>query len=157
MTEKEFEQYYNLYSQELFGIAYSYTRNKSDSEDIIQNVFVKMIISKKKFKSDKDLKYWLIRLTMNESIDLLRKERKENELNEPEMVYTLPDNNTSEYPDLLYYISKLEDKYRRVIILYYYNNYSNKEIAELLGIKEDNVRKLLERGRNLLKERIGEE
>ena len=157
MTEKEFEQYYNLYSQELFGIAYSYTRNKSDSEDIIQNVFVKMIVSKKKFKSDKDLKYWLIRLTMNESIDLLRKERKENELNEPEMVYTLPDNNTSEYPDLLYYISKLEDKYRRVIILYYYNNYSNKEIAELLGIKEDNVRKLLERGRNLLKERIGEE
>lgn len=157
MTEKEFEQYYNLYSQELFGIAYSYTRNKSDSEDIIQNVFVKMIVSKKKFKSDKDLKYWLIRLTMNESIDLLRKERKENELKEPEMVYTLPDNNTSEYPDLLYYISKLEDKYRRVIILYYYNNYSNKEIAELLGIKEDNVRKLLERGRNLLKERIGEE
>ena len=157
MTEKEFEQYYNLYSQELFGIAYSYTRNKSDSEDIIQNVFVKMIVSKKKFKSDKDLKYWLIRLTMNESIDLLRKERKENELNEPEMVYTLPDNNTREYPDLLYYISKLEDKYRRVIILYYYNNYSNKEIAELLGIKEDNVRKLLERGRNLLKERIGEE
>lgn len=157
MTEKEFEQYYNLYSQELFGIAYSYTRNKSDSEDIIQNVFVKMIVSKKKFKSDKDLKYWLIRLTMNESIDLLRKERKENELKEPEMVYTLPDNSTSEYPDLLYYISKLEDKYRRVIILYYYNNYSNKEIAELLGIKEDNVRKLLERGRNLLKERIGEE
>lgn len=157
MTEKEFEKYYNLYSQELFGIAYSYTRSRSDSEDIIQNVFVKMIVSKKNFKSDKDLKYWLIRLTMNESIDLLRSKKKENQLNESDIVYTLKDNNTSEFPDLLYYISKLDDKYRRVIILHYYNNYNNKEIAELLGINENNVRKLLERGRNLLKERIGDE
>ena len=124
MTEKEFEKYYNLYSQELFGIAYSYTRSRSDSEDIIQNVFVKMIVSKKNFKSDKDLKYWLIRLTMNESIDLLRSKKKENQLNESNIVYTLKDNNTSEFPDLLYYISKLDDKYRRVIILHYYNNYN---------------------------------
>ena len=52
MTELEFEEKYQIYSQTIFNIAYGYTKNVQDSEDIVQNVFVKLILNQKVFKDE---------------------------------------------------------------------------------------------------------
>ena len=156
MTEKEFEKYYFLYSKEVFKVAYSYTNQKEEAEDILQNVFVKLINNKNQFKDDQEIKYWLIRITINESIDYLRYRNKRKKIKDYIYQAEYRNNKEQENFELSYHISKLPDKYKKVILLYYYNNYSTKDISSLLKIKEDNVRKLLERGRKLLKERLEE-
>ena len=156
MTEKEFEKYYFLYSKEVFKVAYSYTNQKEESEDILQNVFVKLINNKNKFKDDQEIKYWLIKVTINECIDYLRYRNKRKSVKDYKHIYQAEYRNNRDEENffLSYYVSKLPDKYKKVILLYYYNKYSTSEISSLLKIKEDNVRKLLERGRKILKERL---
>lgn len=77
LSREEFDIKYNKYSQELMNISYGYTKNKDDSFDVVQNVFYKLFNSNKSFKTDNDEKYWLIRVTINESLDVLRKRKKE--------------------------------------------------------------------------------
>lgn len=73
ISKEEFEKKYKIYSQELMNISFGYTRNKNDSLDVIQNVFYKFFNYNKTFPTPNDEKYWLIRVTINESKDLLRK------------------------------------------------------------------------------------
>ncbi len=76
LSIERFEEIYKLYSQELLNISYGYTKNKDDSFDIIQNVFYKLLNSEKDFKEKNNEKYWLIRVTINESKDFLRQKKK---------------------------------------------------------------------------------
>ena len=66
ISEQQFNFVYTEYSKELYNIAYGYTKNKDDSIDITQNVFVKLLESKKDFKSNEDIKYFLIRVVIND-------------------------------------------------------------------------------------------
>ena len=153
LSEEQFEEKYNLYSQELMNISYGYTKNRDDSLDVIQNVFFKYFNSNKSFPTLLDEKHWLMRVTINECIDLLRKKQRityvdndminiivSNKKNENENLYTLMDN-----------VQKLPEKYRSVIILYYYNCLPVKEIMKILKLSESTIKKRLERARNLLK------
>lgn len=72
ISEEKFNIIYDEYSQELFNIAYGYSRNKDDSNDIVQNVFMKFIQLNKEFKTSDDMKYYLVRMTINESINLVK-------------------------------------------------------------------------------------
>lgn len=160
LTEEEFERKYHLYSQELMDISFGYTRNKDDSLDIIQNVFYKFFKINKKFPTILDEKYWLIRITINESIDFLRKRKRTILLDEVTINSFL--NNQAESEDNLRLIKisevveSLKEKYRVVIILYYYDSLQIKDIAKVLNIKEDAVKKRLERARKMIKEEMEE-
>ena len=56
-----------MYANNVYKIAVSYCNNRSDAEDIVQNVFIKLLKSKEKFKDDEHVKRWLIRVAINES------------------------------------------------------------------------------------------
>ena len=152
LTEVEFNIKYELYSQQLMNIAYGYTKSKDDSLDIIQNVFTKLINHYKKFNDLNHEKYWLIRVTINECKDVLRKKAKGAIVNS-ELVESFLQTDSSEAK--LHYIAdlvkKLPEKYRVVTILYYWDSLSVKDIATILKIKEDAVKKRLERARKLIK------
>lgn len=160
LTEEEFEKKYNLYSQELMNISYGYTRNRDDSLDIIQNVFYKFFNSHKSFPSQLDEKYWLIRITINECKDLLRKKSRITILDEDTINSISFKNDTDEENLRLYKLSekveKLPEKYRVVIILYYYDSLPVKEIEKILKISESAVKKRLERARTMLKKEMEE-
>ena len=157
LTELEFKIKYELYSQELMNIAFGYLKNKDDCSDIIQNVFIKMINHYKKFNDLNHEKYWLIRVTINECRDFLRKKAKQPIINSDlvdSFLQSDEDNSKLEYVTIL--VKKLPEKYRVVIILFYWNSLSIKDIAIILKIKEDAVKKRLERARQLLKEEMEE-
>lgn len=155
ITEEQFEKKYNLYAQELMNISYGYTRNKDDALDVMQNVFFKFFNCEKKFLTENDEKYWLIRVTINECKDLLRRRNKIRYFNDKE-IESLRDANKqiNDVNALTFQINKLPEKYRQVMILFYYDGLPIKEIMKILNISENAVKKRLERGRIMIKQKM---
>ena len=159
LSKDEFEQIYSLYSSELMNISYGYTKNKDDSLDIIQNVFLKYFNKNKSFPSEADRKYWLIRITINESLDFLRKNSRVILIDDDNKLDALnyqDNDNDPRLERLGFLVKELPEKYRRVIILHYYDSMPIKDISNILNISEVAVKKRLERARNILKERMEE-
>lgn len=147
-TEKVIEEY----SGQLLKIAYSYTGNMSDAEDIVQEVFITFAC--KGPKEDRVVKPWLIRVTINQSINLIqsayRKKRVDIEEKLEDMVYG------DEKIILDDELMQIPLKYRAPLYLYYYEGYSVDEIAELMKKKKSSVYTLIDRGRTKLKKIIQE-
>lgn len=157
MTEECFERKYFLYSQEIFNIAYGYTRNVLDSEDIVQNVFIKLLQNTKDFSTELEEKYWLIRVCINECINFVKSSHKKRVVYNDEIVYSTPNGqiNNNKNNDLLNEIvSNLPEKYKLPIVLFYYDNLKVNDISKLMGISEVAVRKRLERARGIIKEKM---
>ncbi len=160
LSKEEFEEKYILYSQELMNISYGYTRNKDDSLDVIQNVFYKFFNCNKSFSTPNDEKYWLIRVTINESKDLLRKKARITSLDE-EVVDIISFKNETNHESIKLYklaekVELLPEKYRVVTILYYYDLQPVNEIKKILNLSESAVKKRLERARNILRKEMEE-
>ena len=157
LSEQEFNKKYELYSQELMNISYGYTKSKDDSLDIIQNVFTKLVNNPKQFNNLNEEKYWLIRVTINECKDFLRKKSRRPIVN-ADLVNSFA--KTDSEDEQLHYVADvvktLPEKYRVVLILFYWDSLSIKEIASVLKVSEDAVKKRLERARNLIKQEMEE-
>jgi len=135
------------YSSMIYRIAYQYMKNKADAEDVIQDVFLKVIEKQPSFESEEHCKAWLIRTTANRCKDKLRSLwwRKTSSLDELNHC-------SSEFiPDELEELLLLPPKYRIVIHLYYYERYTLKEIAQILKINQNTVSTRLQRARQKLK------
>ncbi|MFQ9515765.1 MAG: RNA polymerase sigma factor [Eubacterium sp.] len=145
------------YSSTLYKIAYSYTGSKEDSEDVLQEVFIKYA-NEKNFKNEEHKKAWLIRVTINKSINIVKSahRRKVVPLGEKEIGILDELNNTQNDSDMKNIVLELPLKYRAVIFLYYYEGYKVEEIAAILNKKTTSVYTLLRRGRDLLKKNIEE-
>ena len=135
------------YSNMLMQIAYQRTFNKSDSEDIVQDVFIKLIKNSNKIKDEEHLKNWLIRVTINLCNDHNKSFWNKNT--------TVLDEKLSEFDneEILIFkeINKLKPIYRDIIYLYYYQGYKIKEISIILKMKENTVSSNLTRAREKLK------
>lgn len=155
ISEKQFDYVYNEYAKELYNIAYGYTRNRDDSIDIMQNAYVVLLESNKKFESNEHIKYFLIRVTINESLDLLKSANKKRVIKNNDVVVNFPETKKEELPyDLSEIVNTLPEKYKTIIILHYYDDMKIKDISNVLKISEPAVKKRLERARNLIKEII---
>lgn len=157
ITDGMFDDIVYDYSQTLFKIAYSYTKSIPDSEDIVQEVFLKLYKINKSFENKDHIKNWLIRVTINQSLDMLKHKQKEILINE-KYINNISDNSNvkSNNEEIRECVLALKDNYKTIIILYYYDDYSIKEISDILKISEDNVKVRLNRARNKLKEIINE-
>ena len=155
MTKKEFEIIYNEYYYLLFKVAYSYTLNRSDAEDIVQESFIKFFNVKKTINDKDKLKAYLVRIVVNKSIDFLRSNKNKISYNS-EYVESISDdkNNGNDNLNILKNVLALKESYKTVILLHYYDNYSIKEIACILKISETNVKTRLSRARDMLREMI---
>ena len=158
MTEEQFEEKYYLYSQELFNIAYGYTRNVQETEDIVQNVFIKFLQCNKRFETSNDELYWLIRVTINESINFVKSSHKKKIVLNDDIVHSTSDQSKENNDKVLIeeFVKNLPEKYKTIIILFYFDNLKTAQISKLLNLPEATVRKRLERGRNLIKSKMEE-
>ena len=136
----------------LFNICYGYTKSKVESEDLIQNIFLKYLKYNKTFKTLDDEKYYLIRTTINECKNYIKSGFKKKEIINQEIIDNSPSLQNNELAILKRTIDLLDDKYKVVIILYYYQSFNINEIANILKISISSVKKRLERGRNILKQ-----
>ncbi len=149
MTEKDFSRLIGLYRETVFRVAYCYTKNYADAEDISQEVFLKLYSSDENFETDENTKAWLIRVTSNLCKNLIKSYWYR--FSEPVTEKTDRAVYEKDEDNVLPFIMKLKPKIRTVIYMYYYEEYSVKEIAKLLGEKKTTVTTRLMRGRRQLK------
>lgn len=149
MDKQIYENYIDLYSNMVYRIALSYTRNVCDAEDVFQNTFFALYKQDKEFESDEHLKNWLIRVCINYAKDINKSFWKNKVIGEMEEQYELAYKD-DRYEKLHNAMDKIKPDYRVVLYLFYYEEYSTKEISKLLNVKENNVRKRLERARKAL-------
>jgi len=138
----------------VFRVALGYVKNIHDAEDIVQNVFLKLCRHTKAFPTYEDEKAWLIRVTINESKNLLKSAWKKNRNTLDESLTVPYSMDSKEESELYNYVKGLKPKYRTVIYLHYYEGYSTKEIAAILKISQTAVTTQLTRARAQLKENI---
>lgn len=141
----------DTYSKMIVRLAFTYTKSLCDAEDIAQDVFVSLIEKNKKFESPEHEKAWLIRVTVNKSKNFVKSSwvKKTVPIEEAETKAVEHKSN-----DILAEVVALPEKYRTVIHLFYYEGYSIKEIAKILGKTTGTVGTWLARGRQMLKDRL---
>lgn len=144
------EETIRKYSNMVYRLAISRTRNIDMAEDVYQDVFLRLARKNPKFENEEHAKAWLLKVTMNCSKNIVNtgfiKHRAELEEN---LKFETPERH-----DIYYAILELQAKYRTVIHLYYYEGYSIKEISKILKIGENTVKSQLSRARMKLEKII---
>ena len=145
-----------LYQNNLYAAAFSICKNAQDAEDVVQETFIQYHMSKNQFESQQHIRAWLIRVAINKAKNTNRTFWRRNKVPLEEYIETLTFE-TPESEELFETVMKLPEKYRIVIHLFYYEDYTVHEIADILRITESNVKVRLSRGRGMLKETLREE
>lgn len=145
-----------LYQNNLFIIAFNVCKNVEDAEDVVQDTFLQYHTSKKEFESEQHIRAWLIRVAINKAKNMNHTFWRQNKLSIEDYIETLTFE-TPESENLFETVMKLPEKYRIVIHLFYYEDYTIREIADILKLSESNIKVRLSRGRKLLKESLKEE
>jgi RNA polymerase sigma-70 factor, ECF subfamily len=145
---KAFQKLIETEKEKLYRMAYLYVKNESDAIDIVHETIYKAYISIKKLKEPDYFSTWLVRILINTALDFKKKNKRIIPVEELERYGN--DENTErlhieERLDLVDAIAQLEEKYKPVIILRYYNDLPIKEIAKILNCPEGTVKTNLHR------------
>lgn len=159
MDRKDYITAVEQYANDVYRIAYSYCKRSFDAQDITQNVFLKLFQSNTEFQDQEHIRKWLIRVAVNESKNLCTSFWKkrivplEESDGDEACEYSFPYQESSDLYDA---VMLLPYKYRIVIHLYYYEDYSIQEIAGILNRKETTIQTQLMRARKKLKTMLKE-
>jgi RNA polymerase sigma-70 factor (ECF subfamily) len=154
MQESMIENAVTEYTQMVLNIAFTYTKNSYDAEDIAQEVFLALYRNMWRISSKEYLKAWLIRVTINKSKNYMKTAwiRKRSDMTDIQQ--NTPKGETG---DLLNAVLSLDEKYKLPIYLMYYEGYSIKEISHILKTKPTTIGTRLKRGRDILKNKLGDD
>ena len=136
----------NKYSDTVFRVAFQYTKDRFDAEDIVQEVFLKLLKKPPKGFDRNGLKAWLIRVTINKSKDFLRAGKRMRTIVRD---YIAPSPPVC-YDEVFDALSMLSERDRNALYLHYYEGYTAREIASITGGSERAVTKRIGRARNKL-------
>ena len=152
-SEEEVSRAIDTYADLVRRLCLVRLKNREDTEDIFQTVFLKYLQHTKPFESAGDEKAWLIQVTLNACRDLLRFWARRPTVPLEELTaQAVPE---SEDRGVLEAVLSLPQKYRDTVYLHYYEGYSAPEIGALLGRNTNTVYTLLNRARAMLREKLG--
>ncbi|MDE7122028.1 MAG: sigma-70 family RNA polymerase sigma factor [Oscillospiraceae bacterium] len=150
---QEQERIIRTYADAVYRLAYSYSRNKADADDIFQEVFFRYLKKQPEFESLEHAKAWFLRVTANCAKSFLTSAwRRHTQPLEQDILFEQPEENQLDGA-----LRQLPVKYREVIHLYYYEGYQTDEIAKILKRKPSTVRTQLTRARESLAKILKEE
>ncbi len=129
-------------------------KNTADTEDIFQTVFLKYALSSAEFESREHEKAWFIRVTINACKDLLKSFFRSRTVPLDELA-ELPAELSDDNREVLEAVLSLPDKYKEAVYLHYYEDYTAPEIGKILGKNVNTVYTLLNRARQMLREKLG--
>ena len=151
--EKYFQKYYHVCSR----VAFTMIKNRADAEDIAQEVLLRLLLYQPEFKNEEHEKAWMIRTAINLCKDLLKSKWHTSTVG----METLPgagepylQETFLEGDDTLGAVLELPERYRNCLYLFYYEDYSIREIAGILEAPENTVKTNLKRGREALKQKL---
>lgn len=152
--EKMLEAAIEKYADMVKRISFLYVKNHSDTEDIMQRVFIKYMLHGEKIKNENHEKSWFTMVTVNESKDYLKSYWKKNVSGFGTRDFPVPEEKED---GIIEHIKRLPEKYKLFIYLFYYEEYSVPEISKLTGINTNTIYSGLYRARMLLKEYLKDE
>lgn len=176
MDESEARRLVTTYSHLILRLSYTYLKSTHEAEDICQNVFLKYMDSNIEFLDEDHEKAWIIRTTINTCKNVLKSAYRKKVVITDEISADTPTAggripylqrhkasgyfskttiNTPEdepYTEVREAVSLLNKNYRIAIYLFYFEEYSTKEIAAIMGKSENSVSLYLSRGRRKLRE-----
>lgn len=149
------EQVIATYKDRIFAIGLTMLKNPDDAEDVAQETFLRYHTYKKDFESKEHIESWLYKVAINKAKDIQRKFWRRKQVSMEDYMATIPFDRSQD-EELFQAVMALPSKYSIVIHLYYYEDYSIKEIAQQLKLNEGNVKVRLSRARQLLKKQLKE-
>ena len=152
-SEEEANRAVDLYGDTVRRICMIHLKNKADTEDIFQNVFLIYVLRTAPFDSPEHEKAWIIRVTANACKDLLRSFFRSRTVSLDVLIET-PREMPEDHSDILEAVLALPEKYKDPIYLHYYEGYTAEEIGRILGKNTNTVYTLLTRARQMLKTRL---
>ena len=148
----EFVATYNRQVDTVYRVCYSFMKNKADTEDMVQETFLRLLSTGKEFESERHEKAWLIVTASNLCKDALKKWwRKSENIDDYLDIAEEP----KQEDDILEVILQLPEDYKDAVYMYYYEGYSTVEIAQHLKCPEATVRSRLSRARSKLQSMMG--
>ena len=149
-------QIYKLFASKLFSVCLKYSRNNAEAEDNLQDAFVTIFKKISQFKNIGSFEGWMKRIAINTALQRYRSKGvfdivNENQIEDESLEI---DEDIISIDFLLKIIQELPDRYRLVFNLYVLDDYSHKEIAEMLMISTGTSKSNLARARMILKEKI---
>ena len=141
------------YAPAVYRLAYARTGNRADAEDVMQEVFLRLVKARPSFGSGAHAKAWLLRVAANCASDLFRLpwRKREEPLEEDVSAPEEPGEGS-----VTQAVLSLPAKYRAVIHLHYFEGLSVSEMAQTLQLPEGTVKSQLSRGRDLLRDMLEE-
>ena len=155
-SEQEVNRAIERYADTVRRICMLHLKNRADTEDIFQTVFLKYLLHTAPFADDENEKAWLIRVTINACRDLLRSFFRSRTVPldaVAEQAAELP----PDHREVLDAVLSLPQKYKDVVYLHYYEGYAAPEIGRILGKNVNTVYTLLNRAKQQLREKLGGE
>lgn len=152
MNAGRLSELFALYGDDVYRFAYSFTRHTADAEDVCQSVFCRLAEGRTELEPGKE-KAWLLACTANACKNRFRVLKRWASL-PLEAAADVPDGNSRA---VLEAVLSLPEKYRAPVHLYYYEGYSQGEIADILGLRLTAVQTRMQRARAMLKEVLSDE
>ena len=155
-SEQEVNRAIERYADTVRRICMLHLKNRADTEDIFQTVFLKYLLHTAPFADDEHEKAWLIRVTINACRDLLRSFFRSRTVPldaVAEQAAELP----PDHREVLDAVLSLPQKYKDVVYLHYDEGYAAPEIGRILGKNVNTVYTLLNRAKQQLREKLGGE
>lgn len=150
---------YKALAPKLMGVCRRYTRSRQEAEDCLQESFVKIFTNLPKFNGEGSFEGWARRITVNESLQFLRKNKKFDFMSDISDYHQVADNTGNaiakmNHDELLQLLNNLPEGKKVVFNLYVIEGYSHKEIGTLLGINENTSKAQLSKAKDLLVEMV---
>lgn len=155
--EEAYRQIVEEYGNKLFRTCYLILKDKEEAEDVVQETFIKVFKKIDTFQEKSGLYTWIYAIALNLSRDKMRTkqdilELKDEWVGKDDVEYLVEMNIDREL--LRKEIFGMNSLYREVLVLFYFDEFSIKEISNLLNEKEGTIKSKLSRGRNILKENL---
>ena len=155
-SEYEVNAAVERYADTVKRLCMVHLKNTADTEDIFQTVFLKYALSSAEFESREHEKAWFIRVTINACKDMLKSFFRSRTVPLEELA-ELPADMSEDKRKVLEAVLSLPDKYKEAVYLHYYEDYTAQEIGRILGKNVNTVYTLLNRARQMLREKLGGE
>jgi RNA polymerase sigma-70 factor (ECF subfamily) len=159
---RAFSELVGRFEAKLLRYAHRFLLQGFDAEDLVQEVFLKVYVNIKSFDTSRSFNSWIYRIAHNEFINAIKKRGQEPlPFFDADSLFPHPlsrdnpeaDVSAKELKEMMQMcLEKLDVKYREPLVLYYYEDVSYKEIAEILHIPESTVGVRIGRAKKLLKE-----
>lgn len=156
--EKEYiAELVDKYGDMVLRIAYTYLKNQADAEDALQELFLRIMDKKPEFNDAKHEKLWIVRTAINICKNKINLFWNKNKCSIDDIAEIKSYDKYNTDSDVLKAVMSLPEKYRIVVYMFYYEEYTTPEISEILHKSDTTVRSLLHRARNKLKSILKED